>query len=186
LLAVRTRLSDPFPVPKSRSDYSSLGSVDWKSGMSIIHCIYSSRAIGGFVHADLVRLLEASRTNNAAHGITGILLFVENSFFQVLEGPEGEVDDIYRSIARDVRHDRVTQIIREPIARRDFADWTMGYVSMDLAEVGSLIGENDFFSAATCLERVDQGRARKLLNAFAAGRWRTEDSGEYQIHARIG
>lgn len=153
--------------------------------MSIIHCIYASRAVERFPHAELIRLLEISRVNNSVRGITGILLFVESSFFQVLEGPEGEVDAVYRKIAADARHDRVTQIIREPISHRDFADWTMGFVSLDRAEAGALIGENDFFSEATCLERVDAGRARKLLSAFAAGRWRTEQTGAHKVHARI-
>ena len=35
-----------------------------------------------------------------------------------------------------------------------------------------MVGANDFFQDRRCLDRVDMGRARQLLLAFAEGRWR--------------
>lgn len=141
---------------------------------SLIHCIYASTAESTFKESDIPLLLERARTRNAEHGITGMLLYVERSFFQVLEGDAPAVDDIYRRIGRDPRHMRIALIIREPIAARDFSDWTMGFQSLDPLEAGQLIGENDFFSAGSCINRLDSGRAKKLLAAFRAGRWRQQ------------
>jgi hypothetical protein len=150
-----------------------------------MHCIYSSRASAVIRDAEVQALLASARRNNAAQGITGMLLFIEGSFFQVLEGSEDAVDRIYEVIARDPRHDRVTQIIREPIAQRSFAEWSMGFEALGREDAQRLVGANDFFGSAACLERINPGRARKLLVAFGAGRWRTEHTGMHRAHARV-
>jgi hypothetical protein len=136
--------------------------------------------------ADIQCLLERSRHNNGHRGITGMLLFIETSFFQVLEGDAAIVDKTYETIARDARHDRVTQIIREPISKRSFGEWSMGFTAVNRVDLQQAVGENDFFGSAECLERINAGRAKKLLVAFGAGRWRTERTGIHRAHARVG
>ncbi len=152
--------------------------------MSLIHCIYASSASTGFHEADIPLVLERARARNLADGITGMLLFIEGSFFQVLEGEVGRVDAAYARIESDPRHCRVTRIIREPIAHRSFEDWSMGFASVQRPDLALLTAENDFFSSASCLERIDAGRAKKLLLAFGAGRWRTDKTGAFR-HVRI-
>lgn len=154
--------------------------------LGLIHCIYASRAIGNPGEAGVRALLEHARRKNETLGITGILLLIDDSFFQVLEGQAEAVDATYEVIARDPRHDRVTQIIREPIAQRSFAEWSMGFASVPRGDARQLVGENDFFGDAECLRRLDGGRAKKLLLAFRAGRWRTEHTGIHRLHARVG
>ena len=153
--------------------------------VNLIHCIYSSRASVDIRDVETQALLTNARCNNAAHGITGMLLLIEGSFFQVLEGGADAVDRTFEVIARDPRHDRVTQIIREPIAQRGFAEWSMGFESVGRADAQRLVGENDFFGSAACLERINPGRARKLLIAFGAGRWRADHTGMHRAHARV-
>ena len=152
--------------------------------MSLIHCIYASRSVRALPDTDVHALLEHARQKNAALSITGMLLLIEDSFFQVLEGEADSVDAVYRAIAQDPRHDRVTQIIREPIAQRSFGDWSMGFAALKRADAEQLVGANDFFASAQCLERIQPGRARKLLAAFRAGRWRTEHTGVHRARAR--
>jgi hypothetical protein len=148
---------------------------------SLIHCIYSSRATASFSEAELRALLEAARRKNALHGVTGMLLYVERSFFQVLEGDKEAVDTTFRVISSDPRHTRVTQIIREPLARRQFGEWTTGFVTSSLAHLSDLLGENDFFQDAGCLEQLGSGRAKRLLLAFKNGGWRADATGVYQL-----
>lgn len=153
--------------------------------MSLIHCIYASRAAAGFQESDIPALLERARTKNSGLGITGMLLFIEGSFFQVLEGDAAAVDGIYTTISADPRHAQITEIIREPLARRSFADWSMGFAALGRADAARAIGANDFFGSASCLEGISAGRARKLLVAFGAGRWRTEQTGVHPLRARV-
>jgi len=139
---------------------------------SIIHYIYSSRALHPFTTGELGVLLEKARVNNARMGVSGMLLYADGTFFQVLEGEPEAVNAVFDRIGRDPRHDQVTKIINEVIPRRAFGDWTMGFAHASADEVDHLPGLNDFFGEGSILTRVDTGRARKLLNAFAAGRWR--------------
>jgi hypothetical protein len=149
----------------------------------LIHCIYASTAAATFKESDIPALLEHARAANSERALTGMLLYIEGGFFQVLEGDDAAVDDVYTRINRDPRHSKVTLIIREPIAARDFSEWTMGFSTIDPLEAGQLIGENDFFKSASCVTQLDGGRAKKLLAAFRGGRWRHQRTG---THRAIG
>jgi hypothetical protein len=78
--------------------------------------------------ADVESILAASRRNNQAAGITGALLFNAGVFAQVLEGPLGAVEDTFERIQQDERHGDVSLLALEPIARRSFSNWAMGFV----------------------------------------------------------
>jgi hypothetical protein len=149
----------------------------------LIHCIYASTAASIFSESDIPALLEHARAANGERAITGMLLYIEGGFFQVLEGEVAAVDEVYGRITRDPRHYEITLIVREPIAARDFSEWTMGFCTVDPLEAGHLIGENDFFKSASCVTTLDGGRAKKLLAAFRIGRWRQQRTG---AHRSIG
>lgn len=145
----------------------------------LIHLIYNSAATVSFTDADLATLLAGARNKNAAANITGMLLYVNGSFFQVLEGPEESVDAIAAVIAKDTRHTRMSVIIREPIAQRSFSAWTMGFTRMSDADARQIEGLNDFFTDGRVLTELDSGRAKKLLSAFQQGRWRVRLDAPY-------
>jgi hypothetical protein len=151
--------------------------------IGLIHCIYSSAATTEFAEHEIPELLEKTRAGNAALGITGMLLYTEGSFFQVLEGEPKRVDAVYQKISRDARHKHVTLIIREPIPARRFGEWTMGFATLGRREVAELVGENDFFTQASCFEGLSPGRAKKLLVAFKRGRWHAEHTGQFPAYS---
>ncbi|MBA3696190.1 MAG: BLUF domain-containing protein [Methylotenera sp.] len=138
----------------------------------LTHLIYTSAATAAFNPADLKALLQAARSQNTHESITGLLLYTSGSFFQVLEGDEAKLMELFAHISLDPRHMNVTKIIQEPIAQRSFGDWTMGYSEVSSAELETIEGLNDFFRQGSSLTNLDSGRAKKLLSAFAQGRWR--------------
>ena len=146
----------------------------------LIHCVYASAAGRDFETQELSELLEVARENNAKLGLTGMLLYAEGSFFQALEGQADVVDALYAKIERDPRHNQVTLIIREPIPKRNFDDWTMGFYKVSRKELAGMSGVNDFFGKDRTALSVDAGRAKKLLAAFGAGRWRMKFTGARQ------
>ena len=99
----------------------------------LLSLVYVSAATRSFDQRDLAELLQTSRRNNAALGVTGLLLHVGGNFMQALEGDDEQVDALYRKISADPRHARIVTILRQPIDERVFADWAMGF-----REVGSL------------------------------------------------
>jgi Sensors of blue-light using FAD len=141
---------------------------------SLIQLIYASAATRRLSASDLTALLDCARENNTRLGLTGMLLYADGSFFQVLEGPEEVVTELYQRIECDDRHTQVTRIISEPIPRRYFNGWSMGFSDLSVVTDASTVGSNDFFGRAQSFNDVNYGRAKKLLAAFAAGRWRSE------------
>lgn len=141
---------------------------------SLIHLIYSSAAMYDFSEDDLIDLLAKSRANNSSIDVTGMLLYTERSFFQILEGEPAVVDALFAKISLDKRHTKVITIIRETIPKRSFGEWSMGYANVTSQEVEQLVGMNDFFTYASCFGELDQCRAKKLLTAFKEGRWRVK------------
>jgi hypothetical protein len=143
----------------------------------LIHCVYASAATRNFETEELAELLQVARDTNAELGVTGMLLHAESSFFQVLEGQAAVVDALYAKIERDKRHDQVTLVIREPIPKRYFDAWTMGFYKVSREELAGMSGVNDFFGKDRTAVSVDAGRAKKLLAAFREGSWRKKLTG---------
>ncbi len=100
-----------------------------------------------------------------------MLLYADNTFFQVLEGELSVVENLYRRISADPRHQRVMKLIQEPIEARDFSDWGMWFSGMTRRQLNQIDGLNDFFLSGESLISLDEGRARKLLLAFKEGAW---------------
>src|SRR4051812_26378365 len=99
--------------------------------MSLIHLVFVSSATPPFSQADLLALLEISCCNNEAVGITGMLLYRDGNFMQVLEGEESAVTATHDRISRDRRHDGLITMLKGPIAKRNFGDWSMGFRNLD-------------------------------------------------------
>lgn len=144
---------------------------------SLIHLIYASVATQDFGTAQLTELLKQAREANERLDLTGMLLFSAGNFFQILEGEPSTVDRLYRKLLLDKRHAELTVIIREPIARRSFGSWSMGFSSVSPEDLTNIAGLNDFFHSGSCFIQLDAGRAKKLLAAFAEGRWRAKLAG---------
>jgi hypothetical protein len=77
----------------------------------------------------LSNILRVSRRNNDRDEITGILMYEDKTFFQVLEGEQSVVKDCYyKRIFNDLRHSGFSLIWYGLAERRVFSDWAMGYV----------------------------------------------------------
>ena len=148
-----------------------------KDPMALTHIIYCSVSMkSNFSAAELEQLLAACRKNNAKLGVTGMLLFSDPWFFQILEGEQEDLESLYDKIALDKRHNRIMKIIQEPIEGRDFGEWTMGRADLSLRELQRIPGLNDFFSRGTAWTELGEGRAKTLLQAFRSGQWRSKVS----------
>lgn len=137
-----------------------------------MHCIYSSAETTPFSQKDITTLLGKARFNNDKLGVTGMLLYDNGSFFQILEGQPETVTLILDEIQKDQRHNHIVKIIHEEIEERNFSDWTMGYSGVTREDLKSIEGLNDFFLANKPYTELDEGRAKTLLKAFKEGKWR--------------
>lgn len=143
----------------------------------LIHLIYCSEAIRDFSSRNLSALLRVARQSNGKKSITGMLLYAERSFFQVLEGEENDVLSLFDVIQKDRRHRNLTVIVQEPIAERSFGDWTMGYADISPDDVRSITGTSNFLVDDWSAPADSKSRAMKLLMAFKQGHWRARVTG---------
>ena len=58
--------------------------------------VYLSTANSHFSKAELTSLLQLSRSNNQRLGITGMLLYKDDNFIQILEGEKATVSVMHR------------------------------------------------------------------------------------------
>ena len=141
--------------------------------MDLVHCIYCSTSTNeDFSPADLATLLAECREKNSKADLTGMLLYSDKTFFQVLEGDRSVVEALLEKLTKDKRHKSVTKIILESIEERAFAQWTMGYSKVSKKELAEIPGLNDFFAQGRSYMELGEGRAKALLSAFKDGAWR--------------
>jgi len=79
----------------------------------------------------LEQIMETAKANNQATDVTGALLFSGHHFAQVLEGPEAAINDRFRLISQDTRHNNVTPLLYEPAGERHFEGWSMALCMPD-------------------------------------------------------
>lgn len=134
----------------------------------MISYVYSSCAVVAFSEADLVELLRQSRENNTLAGITGLLLYKEGKFLQVLEGEDVPVRKLMARIEKDPRHDEVEVLRWEILRERRFSAWSMGFKNLDNIDIQQTPGYSEFMNEPlTSAEfKADPSRVWKLLRVF--------------------
>jgi len=127
--------------------------------------IYSSAATGEMARTDLEQMLRESRLRNTRRDITGVLVFSDGVFLQVLEGEREDVEDLMESIGRDPRHRDIKVIHEEEIDRRAFPTWRMAYLSPRAEDVSTWAGLEGAASVEGVLAtlRSDPERVPRVL-----------------------
>lgn len=136
----------------------------------MIRLVYSSAARAGIDEAELKRILESARARNARREVTGMLLYRDGVFLQLLEGQEVDVRYVFTRIAQDPRHQRVVKLMEEAITQRDFASWSMGYQVLTPAHLDAIAPPDPVTrkpSVNMGMLEVDAPLATRLLLSFA-------------------
>lgn len=95
--------------------------------MSLIQVIYTSSATRAMRDEDLRAILDTSVRQNAGDEVTGLLLYANGRFMQVVEGPSASIDALMARLERDPRHHTITVLSRTEVTQREFARWSMGF-----------------------------------------------------------
>jgi hypothetical protein len=88
--------------------------------------LYVSNTDRGLSPGVVESILEVSRRNNRLLYLTGMLLYIDGGFLQVLEGDERAVRDTYARICKDRRHWN-TRLLLDHESPRAFVGWSMGF-----------------------------------------------------------
>lgn len=104
------------------------------------YLVYVSSASHLMAEAELTALLETSRRRNTEDGLSGMLLYKDGSFMQVLEGSESAVDQTFARIEQDSRHGGIIVLRQGETEARGFPDWSMGFRTVSAADLARLPG----------------------------------------------
>jgi hypothetical protein len=151
---------------------------------NLIRIVYLCSTTSGVNELEILRLLKQARIANRKQDVSGMLLYIGGCFLQTLEGDAAMVDAVSGTIFRDKPRLQLTQIIREPIAEREFGEWTMGFATVDPAEAGRLLGDEGLFRSVASLSRLDPQGAKTLLTIFGRRRYQSDRSGLYKALTR--
>jgi len=105
--------------------------------------IYLSSATRQLSADALLDLLKVSRENNIKHNITGMLLYFDGNFLQLMEGAEEDVTRLFAIIEKDTRHTGIITVEEGPVSKRLFSDWSMGFKETSMKEINELPGYTD-------------------------------------------
>lgn len=93
--------------------------------------VYTSKARRKMSDNDINRILSISRINNSLYDVTGMLLYRDGTFLQVLEGHDATLSQTYARIRKDRRHFECRLLMEEAIVQRAFTGWEMAYRAHD-------------------------------------------------------
>ena len=137
--------------------------------MSLVRLIYVSSASHTLSDAELDEILASAARHNKPANLTGMLLYSDGSFMQVLEGETENVDAIYAKICQDRRHHSIVRLCTDPIDERDFATWSMGFKRLTASDAAANPQFAPLFVNGFDAERIGakDGVALQILKEFS-------------------
>ena len=117
--------------------------------------VYQSRASTDMEPEQLEEILTVARRKNRQAGLTGLLLYHEGDFLQVLEGASDQIDEVFGVIRNDDRHHRINVVVDRVVPARSFGEWEMGFYEIHdpLDTAGGVSG---FLSGAELPAKVNR------------------------------
>lgn len=130
---------------------------------------YISRLKHSLSLTEIEAIGKSAGINNRKEEITGILLYFNNLFFQIIEGEDNAINNLFDIIKQDERHQDVLCLkSEENVTERYFPEWEMKLVNLD--------GRNDELSrpvklllqalldSHTIVEKYTQSSVLKIIS----------------------
>ena len=121
----------------------------------LIQLVYTSTAIQPMPKSKLYKILVDSRVSNKLADVTGLLVYVDGTFLQVLEGEQEMVSNLLDKISKDPRHTDVKVVYKTGVERRTFNDWQMAYVSPSPKELATWAGLSNTTTLESTLKTLE-------------------------------
>lgn len=123
--------------------------------------LYVSRYSYDWQSHEIEELAAFASKNNCMLSISGMLITFNRLFFQILEGPENNLDSLYQKIKRDKRHSDISLIeTEENVPNRLFDGWHMRAFNLDERadplEYSIKILLNSVLSSYSIIEKYNQ------------------------------
>jgi hypothetical protein len=88
--------------------------------------VYVSNRKSNCTQEEIEKILASCKKNNPSLNITGVLLYSDTKFIQLVEGEYKVINELYDKIKTDPRHVQTRLISMAPIQKKAFPSWHMG------------------------------------------------------------
>ena len=123
--------------------------------------IYVSKAKKNVDHEEILKILTHSWKYNHNSYISGMLLYDNGYFIQIIQGPIATIDRLYTRISKDPRHSNIKLVGEEFLPVRDCNGWGIGFYENQ--EVADIFYEAFNVGHGKALEIVNYTDAKSLL-----------------------
>jgi hypothetical protein len=131
------------------------------------YLIYSSMADSDVDGNDIQDIISSSERNNRHNDITGILIYHDGKFIQMLEGKEEAVLETFDRIVKDERHSAVIKLFNGESPHRHFPHWKMALEIVDDETLRSIEAYQPLEDADQLLDDIeDDNVGLKMLRFF--------------------
>lgn len=134
----------------------------------LISTVYVSSSVGKLGDSEILEILRTSQSNNQRREITGMLLYKDGNFLQVLEGPHTNVTELMETVERDNRHRGFIVLTKKRINERQFPNWSMAFEDLGALSEEDKAAYSPFLTSSFLDEdfRLKPDRCYKLLMHF--------------------
>ena len=117
---------------------------------------------------EIKALASQAAQNNVENDITGVLMAKGGVFFQIIEGPEENIDRLFTNILKDPRHEKIITLgIQIGDLKRLFPNWHMKEINLDTTTSERLQPVRAIIDAVHAQATIIEN----LTEALAASAW---------------
>ena len=74
---------------------------------------------------DIELMLMKAKRKNKRLKITGCIVYADNKFIQLIQGPKDAITDLYKEIKADKRHFKIITLLEQSTEQKIWSDWSM-------------------------------------------------------------
>ncbi len=97
--------------------------------------VYVSNRMPNCTDEEIKKILASCEKNNPPLNITGVLIYSDLKFIQLVEGESTTLTLLYDKIKLDKRHEKVFMLSYGPIKEKSFPSWHMGSRKISGSEI---------------------------------------------------
>lgn len=90
---------------------------------------YVSTAHRDLQEQEVDNIMNETNNFNQSMGITGILLYNERNFFQLLEGEKKTIEDLYEKITLDSRHQNIIKFLDLEVSKPPLTGYLTDFIT---------------------------------------------------------
>lgn len=140
--------------------------------VQIAYLSFATRGLKVSENEQIGMILDEAVAHNAAHEITGQLVYRGGIFLQLLEGEKIQIEFLLGKILLDHnRHENVKVLLKQPMRERAFPDWSMAYKKLDNAAfdlVNSIVPWQKLITSSSSSAKVPSSQILQVFKELSA------------------